>query len=61
MIYILDNMMNVKIISSGACDIYLRVANYCLVQFMGVIINCNVKSVMVFTIINLVQIGFFML
>ena len=47
MIYILNDTMNSKIISFVACDIYLRIGNYRLVKFMGVLINWNVQSIMV--------------
>ena len=41
------SMMYVKRSSSSSCDIYLRVRLYCLVRFMGLLINCNVQGIMV--------------
>ena len=48
--------MNKKISSSSACDIYQRVAPYCLVESFVVLTNSNVYSIMVTEIISLVQI-----
>ena len=42
-----SSTMKLKIISYGACAIYLRVSSYCLVKFMGVIIKWNVQSIIV--------------
>ena len=51
-------MMNTKRSSSGACDILLRVANYCLVQLMVVLTNLNFPIIVVVDITRLFQ-GFF--
>ena len=55
------SVMNVKISSSSACDIYLRVSHYYSVQLVGVLIHFNVQSMMVSPIIHLVHIGVFVM
>ena len=52
-------MMNIKKSSSDACDIYPKVLHYCLVQFMLVLINFNLPSIIVVHILNLFQMEFF--
>ena len=51
-------MINVKICSSGAYDIYLRVFHYCLLKFIWVKIYWNVQSIRLVLRIYLVQIIF---
>ena len=55
-IFIFYAMMNKKISSSGACDIYPRFTHYFLVKFIVLLINFNVPVTMVVVIIHLVQI-----